>query len=70
MSTSELIFIFLISIQALSGCATGGSGIKGNEAGSSPSNASEEREYKRAILRCYKTGGNRIVKIKGKLMCY
>ncbi|RYZ83965.1 MAG: hypothetical protein EOP04_18930 [Proteobacteria bacterium] len=55
-----------------SGCAGGGGGggTSGNDSGSSPINAAEEKEYKRAINKCYKTGGSRVVKVEGQLMCY
>lgn len=42
----------------------------GNEGGSQPLNEVEEVEYKKSLLRCYKTGGSRIVKIAGELKCY
>ncbi len=52
-------------------CQTGGVGqIVGNENGSSPANMAEVPEYKRAVLRCYKTGGSRVVKIEGRLRCF
>ena len=44
--------------------------IKENNNGSKPINKEEEAQYKRAILKCYKTGGTRVVKITGKLRCY
>lgn len=50
-----------------SGCQTG---VKGNEAGSDPINETEKLEYQKAIVRCYKTGGTRVVKIMGELRCY
>ena len=50
------------------GCAT--SGVPGNENGSAPLNGKEEQEYKKAIVRCYKTGGTRVVKVMGQLRCY
>ncbi|MFY7929618.1 MAG: hypothetical protein ACOVS5_12175 [Oligoflexus sp.] len=63
-------FSLAISL-GLSACASSsGPGIVGNEGGSEPINASEEQEYKRAVLKCYKTGGSRVVKIEGRLMCY
>jgi hypothetical protein len=59
---------------ALGACQSGGGGgsdgVSGNEGGSEPINPTEERAYKRAILKCYKTGGSRVVKIEGQLMCY
>lgn len=55
----------------LSGCQSSGVGqVLGNENGSVPANQSEVGEYKRAVLRCYKTGGTRIVKIEGNLRCF
>jgi hypothetical protein len=56
----------------LTGCATGGAvgQVLGNETGSAPANQSEVPEYKRAVLRCYKTGGTRVVKIEGNLRCF
>lgn len=53
-------------------CQTGGGGgnVQGNDGGSEPANEKEAVEYKKAIVRCYKTGGTRIVKIMGDLRCY
>jgi hypothetical protein len=62
--------IALLVIGVLSSCATGGGSVTGNEGGSTPVNKKEEFEYKRAIVRCYKTGGTRVVKIMGQLRCY
>ena len=60
----------LFVIALLSGCASQGSSIAGNDQGSKPVNENETIQYKRAILKCYKTGGSRVVKIQGKLKCY
>lgn len=62
----------LLTILFLSSCQTGSGGgsVAGNEGGSSPINESEVNEYKRAVHKCYKTGGTRVVKINGKLRCY
>jgi hypothetical protein len=62
----------LVITLLLSACQSGGSGpeLSGNEGGSEPINPTEERAYKRAILKCYKTGGSRVVKIEGQLKCY
>jgi hypothetical protein len=60
-------------VLSLSACATGSSsssGITGNEGGSQPINEQEVNDYKRAVHKCYKTGGTRVVKINGKLRCY
>lgn len=51
------------------GCQSGGS-VAGNEGGSDPINEQESNEYKKAVVRCYKTGGTRVVKIMGSLKCY
>lgn len=61
----------LLAILALAaiGCQSGGS-IPGNESGSEPVNDEESLEYKKAIVRCYKTGGTRVVKVMGTLRCY
>ena len=48
----------------------GGSNIPGNDNGSEPINDEESVEYKKAIVRCYKTGGTRVVKVMGILKCY
>ena len=59
------------SLFACQGGGGGGSGtVTGNESGSAPVNSEEMKEYKKAIMRCYKTGGSRVVKIEGKLNCY
>ena len=54
------------------GCQGGGGGgnIPGNDHGSEPVNEEESVEYKKAIVRCYKTGGTRVVKVMGILRCY
>lgn len=67
----RMILLGLISI-VISSCQTMGGGAGGSEGkpGSSPINSKEEVAYKRALLKCYKTGGSRIVKIEGKLRCY
>lgn len=44
--------------------------VAGNERGSEPINENEANEYKKAVMRCYKTGGTRVVKIMGELRCY
>ena len=52
------------------GCQAGGGSVAGNEMGSEPLNDAEANEYKKAIVRCYKTGGTRVVKIMNELRCY
>ena len=81
-----LIILGSVLYLSLSACQSGGGGGGGSDGGgsggkssasiygggesSTAKNPAEEREYKRALLRCYKTGGSRIVKILGKLRCY
>lgn len=67
-----LLALQLVTTLSLTACAGGGGGgsNNGNDNGSNPINAQEERDYKRAINKCYKTGGSRVVKVEGQLMCY
>jgi hypothetical protein len=61
----------LIVVLSLVACSTGGGGgVSGNDNGSEPVNNNEALEYKKAVVRCYKTGGTRVVKIMGQLKCY
>jgi len=59
----------LLSI-GLTFASCAGNSIPGNENGSEPINDQEATEYKKAIVRCYKTGGTRVVKVMGELRCY
>ena len=72
MRKQWLFFSLLWALFSISCAGGGGSGshLSGNKGGSSPINAQEEVQYKKALLKCYKTGGNRVVKIQGKLRCY
>jgi len=65
-----LQLIATLSLTACAGMGGGGGHSNANENGSSPINTTEERDYKRAISKCYKTGGSRVVKIEGQLKCY
>ena len=58
------IIVLIISYS----CASGGTSQRGES--SKPINQGEEAQYKRSLLRCYKTGGSRIVKIDGVLRCF
>ncbi len=59
------------ALMFLTSCQTGGAGsVAGNENGSAPVNKKEAKAYKKAVTRCYKTGGSRVVKIEGVLRCY
>jgi hypothetical protein len=62
----------LMLVLSVLACSTGGGGggVSGNENGSEPVNGQEALEYKKAVVRCYKTGGTRVVKIMGQLKCY
>ena len=44
--------------------------VAGNEKGSTPQNDQEANDYQRAVNRCHRTGGSRVVKIMGELKCY
>ncbi len=59
-------FIVLMSSSLLS-CSYN---VAGNENGSEPINEQEQWEYQKAVNRCHRTGGTRVVKIKGELKCY
>ncbi len=64
---SMLSCIVVASVTLLLSCV---SGVAGNEHGSEPINDKEALEYNKAVVRCYKTGGSRVVKIMGELRCY
>ena len=68
------LFFGIVSLAThlLSACAgvSGPGHVMGNEKGSAPANNAEVPEYKKAVLRCYKSGGSRVVKIEGRLRCY
>ncbi len=74
MQCFKLFYHTLVIAACLTACSGGGgmssSEIIGNEHGSQPINDTEANEYKRAVVRCYKTGGTRVVKIMGQLRCY
>ena len=65
-----ITFGYLIQSCQGFGGGTGASAVPGNENGTQPVNQKESVEYQRAIVKCYKTGGTRIVKIQGELRCY
>lgn len=58
----------LAAVLTASGCS--GLQVAGNETGSEPVNTDEQREYMKAIRRCHKIGGSRIVKVMGELRCF
>lgn len=66
-----LMLTVLFSVQ-LFGCQSGGGAgsVAGNEGGSDPINEQETYEYQKAVNRCHRTGGTRVVKIKGELKCF
>ena len=43
---------------------------RGGGANSEPINPKEDKIQKQSLIRCYKTGGSRIVKIDGVLRCF
>lgn len=61
--------IFLLMNFLFAACASSGLNLH-NDNGSEPLNEQERIEYKRAVLKCYKIGGNRVVKIEGELKCF
>ena len=69
--TARQVAAALLAVLALSGLACSNTtSIPGNDQGSEPINDDEALEYKKAIVRCYKTGGTRVVKVMGTLRCY
>ena len=67
-----ILLMIMLSCAGGGGFASSGEGgsMEGNDGGSTPVNAKEEVEYTKTLLKCYKTGGHRIVKIEGQLRCY
>lgn len=65
MGRKRLVGVLLAGIWLLTSCGTMGMG--GN---SESINAREDLAYKQATLRCYKTGGTRVVKIQSILHCF
>lgn len=60
--------IGLLLLFALGCSHDSGSGMSTES--STPMNAREELQYHQALVRCAKTGGTRIVKIRSELRCY
>lgn len=64
----------VISIGALTVSCQSSSSFNGldihNDLGSQPVNQKEALDYKRSVIKCYKNGGSRVVKIEGELRCY
>ena len=56
----------LVSMVGASGCQTSDLGAGSTE----PLNEAEKVEYHRALNRCLKSGGSRIVKVLNQLRCY
>lgn len=56
------VITFLLSCQ--------GHRVKGNEDGSEAINELEMFDMQKAVHRCHKNGGQRVVKIKGQLRCF
>ena len=63
-------FVLMTLFHSCAGAGGGAGSVMGNEGGSTPINEEESYEYQRAVNRCHRTGGTRIVKIKGELRCY
>lgn len=64
----KALLICLASLGPFTACQS--TSVAGNERGSEPVNEQEAIEYRHAVVRCYKTGGTRVVKIMGELRCY
>ncbi len=65
------VLIAGLSLVVLGACATTGPGnVAGNDNGSAPVNDKETVDYQKAVLKCYKSGGSRVVKITGDLRCF
>jgi len=58
-------FVLVMAVQ-VSGCQSSDVGSGSTE----PLNDAEQIEYNRALNRCLKSGGSRIVKILNQLRCY
>jgi len=70
---AKIVLTLVVLPFALAACQHTGGGysqVAGNENGSAPVNEKEVHEYKREILKCYKTGGTRVIKIDGRLRCF
>ena len=52
------------------GCQSSKVDLSANEGGSTPVSEDEAVQYKKALLRCYKSGGSRVVKMMGELRCF
>ena len=63
-------FAGVLGLASCAGMGGGGGTVMGNENGSEPVNESEALEYQKAVVRCHKTGGTRVVKVEGRLRCY
>lgn len=69
----KVVFAALIisAMAVLTSCQTGGLGmVQGNEGGSQPISEQEAYDMQKAVNRCHRSGGTRVVKIRGELRCY
>jgi hypothetical protein len=62
----------MVSLMLLvSSCQMFGRGpVVGNEGGSIPISDQEAVDMQKAVNRCHRSGGTRVVKIRGELRCY
>ena len=66
-----LASMLLLAMASLNSCQTGGLGVvQGNEGGSQPISEQEAFDMQKAVNRCQRSGGTRVVKIRGQLRCY
>lgn len=69
LGIASLLLASLLSLTSCQG-GLGGRSVMGNEGGSEPVNEIEAAEMQQAVNRCHRSGGTRVVKIRGQLRCY
>ncbi len=63
--------LMIAGFALLSGCqSVSGFSVLGNEGGSQPISEQEAYDMQKAVNRCHRSGGTRVVKIRGDLRCY
>ncbi len=66
----KIAFVLGLVCSCQTGGGSGSTAVSGNDTGSAPVNENEAHEYQKAVNRCHRTGGTRVVKIMGELKCY
>lgn len=64
-----IVIMMCVFASIVSSCQSSGH-VAGNENGSQPINEHEGYDMQKAVNRCHRTGGSRVVKIKGELKCF